>query len=98
MNPDGAVLDSAGRVWNAQWGAGRIACYDETGRFVEAVHLPASQITCPCFGGPDLKTLYATSAYEGLSASEMADQPESGAVFAIEMDIAGLPERRLGAL
>ena len=98
LNPDGAVLDSAGRVWNAQWGAGRIACYDETGRFVEAVHLPASQITCPCFGGPDLKTLYATSAYEGLSASEMADQPEAGAVFAIEMDIAGLPERRLGTL
>ena len=98
LNPDGAVLDSAGKLWNAQWGAGRIACYDETGRFVEAIELPASQITCPCFGGPDLKTLYATSAYEGLSQSERNDQPEAGAIFAIEMEISGIPERRLSAL
>lgn len=95
--PDGAVLDSAGRLWNAQWGAGRVACYDEKGVFVEAVELPASQITCPCFGGDDLKTLYVTSAYDGLSPEERETQPEAGAVFAIEMDIPGCPERRLDA-
>jgi sugar lactone lactonase YvrE len=54
--------------------------------------LPASQITCPCFGGTELKTLFATSAYEGLDRQK---EPLAGAVFAIEMEVAGLPERRI---
>ena len=92
LNPDGAVIDSAGRLWNAQWGAGRVACYDSKGRFVDAIKLPASQLTCPCFGGADFKTLYVTSASEGISAEA---EPLAGAVFAIEMDIPGLAERRI---
>ncbi len=92
LNPDGAVIDSAGRLWNAQWGAGRVACYDSKGRFVDAIKLPASQLTCPCFGGADFKTLYVTSASEGISAGA---EPLAGAVFAIEMDIPGLAERRI---
>lgn len=96
--PDGAVLDSAGRLWNAQWGAGRVACYDEKGVFVKAINLPASKLTCPCFGGKDLKTLYVTSAFDGMDQEERQAEPEAGAVFAIEMDIAGCPERRLSTI
>lgn len=91
LNPDGAVIDSEGCLWNAQWGAGRIACYGPDGQFRRDISLPASQITCPCFGGADFKTLFATSAYEGL---DRRAEPLAGAVFAIEMDVAGLPERR----
>ena len=92
LNPDGAVIDSEGCLWNAQWGAGRVACYDSGGRFIRAVELPATQITCPAFGGDDLKYLYVTSAYEGISRWE---QPEAGAVFVIELDVPGLAERRV---
>ena len=92
LNPDGAVIDSVGQLWNAQWGAGRVACYDSKGRFVDAFKLPASQLTCPCFGGAAFKTLYVTSASEGISAGA---EPLAGAVFAIEMDIPGLAERRI---
>ena len=92
LNPDGAVIDSEGSLWNAQWGAGRVARYDSSGRFIRAIELPATQITCPAFGGPDLKHLYVTSAYRGISRSE---QPEAGAVFVIELDVSGLAERRV---
>lgn len=91
LNPDGAVVDEEGCVWNAQWGASRVACYGPDGTFRQSIDLPASQITCPCFGGKDFKTLFVTSAYEGLDRKE---EPLAGAVFAIEMDVAGLPERR----
>ncbi|MDC1135877.1 SMP-30/gluconolactonase/LRE family protein [Alphaproteobacteria bacterium] len=91
LNPDGAVVDEEGCVWNAQWGAGQIACYGPDGRFRKRIELPASQITCPCFGGKDFKTLFVTSAYEGLDRQA---EPLAGAVFAIEMEVAGLPERR----
>ena len=97
LNPDGAVIDAEGCLWNAQWGAGRVAGYDPNGTFMRAIELPAAQVTCPAFGGPDLKTLYITSAHEGLSAAEQADQPLAGAVFAVEMETAGLAERRVPA-
>ena len=97
LNPDGAVIDAEGCLWNAQWGAGRVAGYDPFGTFMRAIELPAAQVTCPAFGGPDLKTLYITSAHEGLSAAEQADQPLAGAVFAVEMEVAGLAERRVPA-
>ena len=92
LNPDGAVIDSEGSLWNAQWGAGRVARYDSSGRFIRAIELPATQITCPAFGGADLKHLYVTSAYGGISRSE---QPEAGAVFVMEVDVPGLAERRV---
>jgi len=95
LNPDGAVTDLEGNLWNAQWGAGRVACYNPDGQFIKAVSLPATQVTCPCFGGPDLKTLYVTSASEGLKPQQHKEQPLAGAVFAIQLDVAGLPERRL---
>lgn len=98
LNPDGAVIDAEGCLWNAQWGAGRVAGYDPNGIFMRAIELPATQVTCPAFGGPDLKTLYITSAHEGLSAAAQAEQPLAGAVFAAEMEVAGLPERRVPAL
>ncbi|WP_208985936.1 SMP-30/gluconolactonase/LRE family protein [Labrenzia sp. OB1] len=65
--PDGAVVDSEGFLWNAQWGAGRVARYAPDGRFAGEVSLPAGQTTCPAFGGPDLQTLFVTSAAIGLS-------------------------------
>ena len=95
LNPDGAVIDVEGNLWNAQWGAGRVACYNPDGHFIKAVGLPATQLTCPCFGGPDLKTLYVTSANEGLSGEQKQEQQLAGAVFALQMEVAELPERRL---
>ncbi|TYC52129.1 SMP-30/gluconolactonase/LRE family protein [Rhodobacterales bacterium] len=67
LNPDGAVVDSTGNIWNAQWGAGRVACYAPDGRFIDEIAFPADQVSCPSFGGTDLQTLYVTSAAIGLT-------------------------------
>ena len=47
-----------------------------------------------CFGGPDLKTLYITSARTGRSPEELADLPHSGSLFSMRVDVPGLPEYR----
>lgn len=65
-NPDGAVCDADGNIWNAQFGAGRIAVYTPMGQILQIVDLPAAHPTCPAFGGPDLTDLYCTSALEHL--------------------------------
>lgn len=87
LNPDGAVIDAQGRLWNAQWGASRVAVYDTDGAFLQAYSFPASQISCPCLGGPDLSTLYATSAAEGLS-----DEAAAGQTFCLPVAARGRPE------
>lgn len=91
--PDGAVVDSAGYIWNARWGAGqlvRLAPCD--GRIVETVRLSASQPSCPVFGGSDLGTIYVTSAREGMSREQLRTEPDAGAIFGFSAEVAGLPD------
>lgn len=93
LNPDGAVIDAEGRFWNAQWGAGRVAAYGPDGAFLEAVEAPgAPQASCPAFGGPDLSTLYVTTALEHMDAEARERHPASGQVFAFPGAGKGLPE------
>ncbi|SHI80491.1 SMP-30/gluconolactonase/LRE family protein [Wenxinia saemankumensis] len=99
LNPDGAVTDADGNLWNAQWGSGRVACYDPAGTFLRAVDFPARQTSCPAFGGPDYRTLFCTSAAEGLGEADLADDPRAGQTFAVDLPadlgIAGRPEPRV---
>jgi hypothetical protein len=42
------------------------------------IDLPVSQPTSCCFGGPDLTTLYVTSARHGLDDAAIAQNPTRG--------------------
>jgi sugar lactone lactonase YvrE len=53
--------------------------------------LPALCPTMCAFGGADLKTLYVTSARAGREPDELARYPLSGGVFALRVDVPGLP-------
>ena len=91
-SPDGSVTDAAGNLWNAQWGAGRVACYAPDGRLLLSVPVAAAQPSCPAFGGADLTTLYVTTAGEGLDSAELARNQGNGATFAAEGAGQGRPE------
>ena len=92
LNPDGSVTDAAGNLWNAQWGASRVACYSQGGSFLRAVDFPARHTSCPAFGGEDLATLYCTTAQQYLDAETLAAYPANGQTFAAEIDAEGWPE------
>lgn len=91
LNPDGSVVDNEGNLWNAQWGAGRVAKYDQNGEFLDSVELPASQITCPAFGGPQLDQLLITSAKVGLVEVE----PKAGTTFVVKAGVIGQKEHQV---
>jgi sugar lactone lactonase YvrE len=93
--PDGAVVDAEGFLWSARWGGSRVIRYAPDGRVDREVLLPVSQVTCPAFGGPDLRTLYITSASKTLTPEQLAREPHAGSVFAIELDVAGQRETLL---
>ena len=92
FHPDGAVVDAEGRFWNAQWGAGRVACYDPDGRFVRAERFGATRTSCPAFGGAGLDTLFVTTAQEGMDADGRRTEPQAGMTFARDLDVRGVPE------
>jgi sugar lactone lactonase YvrE len=89
--PDGMCVDSAGRVLTALWGGWGVEIYSPDGKLEDRIDVPVPQASCCAFGGADLKTLFITSARSGLTADELHNAPLSGAVFAVEMEIPGMP-------
>lgn len=90
--PDGAVVDSEGYLWNARWGGSCVVRFAPDGSIDRVVEVPVSQVTCPAFGGKDLKTLFITTAAKTLTKEQLAAEKVAGGVFAIEVDVPGLPE------
>jgi sugar lactone lactonase YvrE len=77
-------------LWIAHWGAGKLTRRDSDGKVLQTVQLPCSQITSCAFGGPNLTTLYITTAATGLSKEQLEREPMAGGLFAVEMEFAGL--------
>ncbi|HTI65971.1 MAG TPA: SMP-30/gluconolactonase/LRE family protein [Caulobacteraceae bacterium] len=90
--PDGSTVDAEGFLWNAKFGGGRVVRYDPKGRVDRILDLPVSQPSSCVFGGPDLRTLYVTSATQRLDDAQLAAQPLAGGLFAADVGVAGLPE------
>jgi sugar lactone lactonase YvrE len=95
LNPDGAVVDVEGHIWNAQWGAGRVAEYDAKGKFLRSLAIPAIHSSCPAFGGVDLTTLFCTTAQQGHAADELLANPNHGKTFMLEGVAKGQKEHRV---
>ena len=89
--PDGAAVDVEGCYWAAMFEGQRLVRLSPDGELMQELPLPVRCPTMPCFGGPDLKTLYITTSRENRPALEIADQPWAGCVLAVDVDVAGLP-------
>jgi len=86
--PDGLTVNSAGRIWCALYGGGKVVRFDPDGRREEEIALPVPNVTSCCLGGHDLKTLYVTTG-------QTADKPSTdlgGALFSREVATPGLPK------
>ncbi|MDA3887402.1 MAG: SMP-30/gluconolactonase/LRE family protein [Allgaiera sp.] len=87
--PDGAVVDTEGRLWCAHYGKGKLTCHTPDGREVLSIPVPASRPTCPAFGAPG--TLYLTSARQQMDAPG----PEDGLTYRLQVEAEGQAEHRV---
>lgn len=90
-DPDGLTMDADGYLWVAGYGSGSVRRISPSGALDGALRLPVSNVTSCTFGGPALDELYITTAAEGLSESQQAEQPHAGRVFRYRPGVTGLP-------
>jgi sugar lactone lactonase YvrE len=87
--PDGSAMDAQGYVWNARWGGHCVIRFAPDGSVDRIVEVPLSHPTSCVFGGPDMTTLFVTSARPGRGALEL-----DGCVLSVETGIYGLASQR----
>jgi sugar lactone lactonase YvrE len=93
--PDGPAVDAEGCVWTGLFGGWGLRRYAPTGELLAFIRFPCANVTKPAFGGADLKTVYATTAWKGLSPDKRAAQPLAGGLFRLTVDVPGLPQHEL---
>lgn len=88
--PDGSAMDSQGHLWNCRYGGSSIVRFAMDGSVAGVVEAPVKNPTTCAFGGPDLKTLYITSAF----APDINEGGLGGALFRMRVEVAGIPSNR----
>ena len=91
--PDGSTVDSEGYLWNCRFFGGCIVRVAPNAEIDCVVEMPVKNITTCTFGGPDRKTLYATTAKIEAPAGDRL----AGGLYAIRTEVAGLPENQFRA-
>ncbi len=90
--PDGAATDANGHYWSAGVSAARLNRYDADGKLLESYPVPVAAPTMPCFGGPDLRTLFVTSLQRTPEA--LVEYPLTGVTIVARSPVAGAPVSR----
>lgn len=91
--PDGSALTSSGLLINARWGSSllAVAALDNTAMLpLYDLPLPVCQPSSCTFGGPELSTLFITSARDGMRNPGSFD----GALISIKTPYTGMPANR----
>jgi sugar lactone lactonase YvrE len=88
--PDGSAIDSAGYLWNCRFYGGCIVRLAPDGLVDRIVEMPVQNITTCAFGGPDLKTLFVTTA----SIVSPPGNRLAGSLFALDVEVSGMAENK----
>jgi len=89
--PDGMTIDEDGMLWISHWDGHCVArWHPETGQLISKIDVPAGRVTSCTFGGPDMSTLYITTARKSLDEELLKQYPYSGHVFTADTLTRGL--------
>jgi sugar lactone lactonase YvrE len=98
--PDGLSVDSEGFVWSAEWYGSRVVRYDPEGKLERTILTPAKQTSSLAFGGPDLTSIFVTSASKSEAMPIMPKGYDplngnfGGPLYRIDSEVAGKPALR----
>ncbi|HEY4105764.1 MAG TPA: SMP-30/gluconolactonase/LRE family protein [Polyangiaceae bacterium] len=87
--PDGMTIDEAGELWSARWGGSSLLRIAEDGTIKQKIEFPVTRVSSAAFGGPDLRTLYVTTA-----GGKVTDDALDGTLYRLEVPVPGRLEFR----
>lgn len=87
--PDGMTIDIDDCIWVATWGGHHVLRLTPTGEIDVEVRVPPTASSSCTFGGPNLDTLYITTA-SGVDG-DYAHEETAGSVFAVSTGHQGRP-------
>ncbi len=94
--PDGMTVDAEDHLWNAHWDGGRLTRYRPDGSVERVMKLPVQRPTSLCFGGPDLQTIFVSSAAVTDKNDRSTDPAiADGDVLRRDLGMTGAPETRV---
>ena len=88
--PDGMTVDAEGMLWVAHWGSGCVCRWNpDTGRRMQTLEFPATNVSSCTFAGGDLEVLYVTTSRLGMDEQALREQPLAGGLFRVEPGVRG---------
>ena len=82
--PDGLTVDHEGCLWSARWDGSAVHRYSPAGEWLSKIDLPVAKVSAPTFGGPDLHTLFVTTARAASQGPSI-----DGGLFSTRMAVQG---------
>jgi len=89
--PDGGAVDCDEFLWNAHWDGHKVVKYGYYGESQKEILMPVPKPTSCCFGGPEYRHLFVTSARTTMSKQDITKYPMAGNVFIRELKTPGRP-------
>lgn len=88
--PDGMTIDADGSLYVATFGASKVFKINPASGAIELeIKIPAEQVTSVAFGGPNLETLFVTTAGKEFKSKQ---PPPAGKLFKVTgLGVKGLP-------
>ena len=92
---DGSIIDNDGFLWNAEFNGGKVVRYNKNGKIDMIVNVPEPYVTCACFGGKNLDTLYITTCGDRLTDQQQKKlNQKGGALYSVKLPVKGKLEDR----
>jgi len=88
--PDGMTTDYFKNLWVCHFGGACISVFNQKGKKIHKIKLPAKNITNCTFGGIKNNDLYITTALEGLKKIDKKKYNLSGSLFKVRTNSKGM--------
>ncbi len=92
--PDGMSVDINKNLWVTHFHGAKISVFNQKGKIIHTINLPAKNITNCAFGGNRNSEVFVTSALKSMNKKEIKKYKYSGALFKIQTNIRGIEQKK----